>query len=513
MADAQGAGMRPHRPGRGAVSRRRLLMSGAAAGVVSAAGSAPALATTEPATTDAVARHAPAMARLEADVCIVGAGFAGMSAAWRLHQAGYKVIVLEARDRVGGRSWSIYLPDGTQVDRGGAWFGPGQNQAYALAEEMGRTTYPSWDEGEALVMLDGQPVRANASALVRVNPLDLAEVAIAMTALDEMATQVPLDAPWEASEAAAWDAQTLRGWFDDNIAPGAGRDSIEATLMDMFTSNFAEVSLLGALHLIHSNNGLQDLTGSKGGHQQDRVLGGTQSILNAMHEQLGDAVRLESPVRDITWSADHVRVSGSGMTVSARQAVVAVPQWLSERIWWDPPLPRERAQLIQRVPTGQMYKLHLVYDTAFWREEGLSGKTMDVTSLFPVSIDACGPTASPGILCVLCAGTHAIEFARLSPDARQSAVVDAMVSRFGEPAGKVMEYIEQDWPAENWTRGAMITHYPPGVLTTFGPALRAPVGALHWAGTDNATIMVGCIDGAIRSGERAAEEVMAALSA
>jgi monoamine oxidase len=453
------------------------------------------------------------MERLEADVCVVGAGFAGMSAAWRLHQAGRKVIVLEARDRVGGRTWTVYLADGTQIDRGGAWFGPGQDRAYALAGEMGRTTYPTWSQGTQLLMQHGKPMPVAETALLRLNPLDLAEVAAAVDEVDAMAKQVNLDAPWNSRHAREWDQQTLAAWFEETIDPGLGRRVLETLSAEVFACSLAEISLLSALYLVHSNRGLQNLTAIRGGHQQDRVVGGTQSILTAIQERLGDAVRLQSPVRAIAWSPDHVQVTADGATVTARQAVVAVPQWLSQRIWWDPPLPRERAQLIQRVPVGQMYKIHLVYDTPFWREEGLSGQSLDPDALCSFTIDACGPTPPPGVLCALSAGPHAMALARLSPDERRATVVAAMTKRFGQKAAKVVDYIEQDWTAENWTGGAITTHYPPGVLTSFGPALRAPVGPLHWAGADHAPTMVGSIDAAIHSGERAAAEVLATAPA
>jgi monoamine oxidase len=448
------------------------------------------------------------MERLEADVCVVGAGFAGMSAAWRLHQAGRKVIVLEARDRVGGRSWTVHLADGTQIDRGGAWFGPGEDRSYALAAEMGCATYPTWYQGAQLLMQNGKPTRLDENALLRVNPLDLAEVAAAVADIEAMAKQVDLEAPSSSRQARAWDQQTLAAWFAENMDPGLGRRVLESLSAEVFACDLAEISLLSALYLVHSNRGIQSLTAIRGGHQQDRVVGGTQAMLNAIHERLGDAVRLASPVRAIAWIPDRVQVTASGATVTARQAVVAVPQWLSQRIWWDPPLPRERAQLIQRVPVGQMYKIHLVYETPFWREEGLSGQSLDPDSPCAFTIDACGPSPPPGVLCTLSAGPHAMALARLSADERRATVVAAMGQRFGPRGAQVVEYIEQDWTAENWTGGAITTHYPPGVLTSFGPALRAPVGPLHWAGADHAPLMVGSIDAAIREGERAATEVL-----
>ena len=94
--------------------------------------------------------------RVEADVCVVGAGYAGLTAARRLSQQGRSVVVLEARDRVGGRIWTEPLADGTPVDRGGAWLAPGHDAAFGLAREVGASTYKTWVDG-ALV---GQPTRS-----------------------------------------------------------------------------------------------------------------------------------------------------------------------------------------------------------------------------------------------------------------------------------------------------------------------------------------------------------------
>jgi monoamine oxidase len=448
------------------------------------------------------------MDELGADVCVVGAGFAGMSAAWRLREAGRTVVVLEARARVGGRSWAVYLDDGTHVDRGGAWFGPGQDRAYGLAEEMGRPTYPQYVEGDNVFVNHGKPIRYAGTVPIRMNPLALASMGIAIERLDKMARAVPLDRPWDAEHALAWDGETVAHWIGAHVHSSTAATLVENMMTELFTSDPSEVSLLGALHLIHSNNGIEDLLNAKGGHQQDRVVGGTTSILYEMHERLGDAVRLDEPVREIEWGADRVAVTATGTKVTAQAAIVAVPPWLTQRIWWDPPLPRERAQLIQRMPVGQMFKVHLIYDTPFWRNDGLTGQTLDPESIMPLTIDACGPEPPPGVLCALSGGPHAHQFARLSSDERRRAVVDGMVKRFGAAAADPWDYIEQDWTEENWTGGAMITHFPPGVLTTFGDALRAPVGPLHWASTEHSQLMLGTIDGAIRSGERAAREVL-----
>ncbi len=400
--------------------------------------------------------------------------------------------------------------DGTQIDRGCGWIGAGHEHAHRLAEQMGVGTYPTWFAGEHIVVKDGKPARYKGTIPLRIGPLQLASLGLAFARLNRMTKQVPLDTPWTAKNASKWDNRTLGHWLESATKSGLGREMLRTSLGDIFTSDLAEVSLLGALHMLNSNRGFERVVNIKDGHQESRVVGGTQAILNRVHEQLGDAVRLSSPVREVSQRKDSVEIVSSDASVKARRVVVAVPLWLSERIWWDPPLPRDRAQLIQRVPTGEVWKFHFVYATPWWRAEGLSAQSLDTKSHMPVTLDACGPSPPPGILFGVCGGHESRALAKMTPDARRDTLVRELIARFGPKAGEVEQYIEQDWTAEAWTRGGMITHFPPGVLTSFGHALRTAAGRVHWAGTETAINFMGTFNGAIESGERAAEEVLAA---
>jgi monoamine oxidase len=189
--------------------------------------------------------------------------------------------------------------------------------------------------------------------------------------------------------------------------------------------------------------------------------------------------------------------------------IVAVPLAVAGQIGNEPTLPIDRSFLHQRMPSGAIVKISVVYDEPFWRADGLSGQTASPGSLATLTIDACTDTGTPGVMCVITEGPAARRLGRLAPADRQAAVVGELVDRFGDKAGSPAGYHEQEWTVERYSGGGMISHAPTGVLTEFGYTLREPCGRIHWAGTETSAVMCGWVDGAIRSGERAAEEVLA----
>ena len=448
------------------------------------------------------------MGKIETDVCVVGAGFAGLSAARRLSQEGLDVVVLEARNRVGGRTHTETLPGGATIDHGGAWLGPGHDRLSALIAEMGTHTYPTWTEGKSVYVKDGTAKPYNGTVPTSAGLLALANLGITMKRLDRMARQVPIEAPWDAPRAVEWDSISLGAWLQRHSLPGNGRRILDSTLGDIFTADSASVSLLGALLLFHGHEGLERLIALEGGSQQDRVAGGTGGLAARVAADLGDAVRLGTPVSRIEQRGDSVRVLGEEVTVSARHAVVAVPVPLQAAIRFDPALPADRAHLIQRMPMGAITKFGVIYDEAWWREDGLNAVSLDIDSPVAITLDGCAETAPPGIISAVAFRGAALRLDRLDPAERRKVVIDALVTRFGFKARNVADYREHPWANEEWSRGGSMAHLPPGLLTNYGPALRRPVGSIHWAGSETATINHGAIDGAIRSGERAAAEIV-----
>jgi monoamine oxidase len=449
------------------------------------------------------------MERLEADVCVVGAGFAGLAAAREVTKAGLTTVVLEARDRVGGRTHTEVLADGTTIDHGGAWFGPGQDEAYGLAAEVGVSTYPTYFAGESVYVKNGVPKRYKGTVPMTVGLPQLANLAIAMKRLDRMARHLPLEAPWDAPRARDWDATTLSAWLDRNTMPGLGRRMLWTVLKDLYTSDPAELSLLGALYLIAAHGGLERLFAIDGGAQQDRVVGGMQGIADRVAAELGDAMRVGCPVHRIALHGrDGVEIAGEELTVTARRAVVAVPVPLTGRIRFEPALDVQRAHFTHRMPIGAVHKVAMIYDDAWWRADGLNATSLDVDSLASVTLDGSPKDASPGIIAVIIAGPQSLAFGRLEPAARRQYVVDSLAQRFGPKAKALADYREHDWGAEDYSRGGYVAHTPPGSWTGFGRVLREPLGPVHWAGTETATVNHGSIDGAIRSGKRAAAEIL-----
>lgn len=445
----------------------------------------------------------------DVDCCVVGAGFAGLAAALRLKQAGHTVAVLEARDRVGGRTFTEVRDDGLWIDRGGAWIGPGQDRIYALMDEFDVGSYKQYNDGEAMMVVGDKQYRYTGTVPKSLSPWASVSLGTAFVGLAQMCKTVPLEAPWTAKKASKWDRVSMGDWLDRNVRSKTARDLLETAIGGTYTSETSEISLLYVLAQMASGGGPAFVFDIENGSQDSRILGGMGAVYDRVAAELGDSLHLSAPVRSIDQDNGGVTVASPDLTIRARRVIVAVPIAIASHIIYEPMLPINRSFLHQRMPSGAIFKVNIVYDEPFWRADGLSGQSAAPGTPAQVTIDACTDSASPGVLCVIIEGPIARKLCHAEASARQSLVLNELAKRFGGKANSPIDYIEHNWTVERYSGGGMISHAPPGVLTEFGPALRDPCGRIHWAGTESSAIMCGWVDGAVRSGERAAAEVIA----
>ncbi|MCV7382231.1 flavin monoamine oxidase family protein [Mycolicibacter longobardus] len=445
------------------------------------------------------------------DVVVIGAGIAGLTAARDLAGSGSDVLVLEARDRVGGRLLNAELPGGAPIEVGGQWVGPTQHQALALINELGLKTYPTHTAGRHIAEI-GSTRAEYTGRIPRLNPAALADIGQTQWRLDRLARRVAGAEPWLARQAEALDGQTFETWLRRTARTRQGRAFFRLITEAVFAAGPEDISALWASFYVGAAGGFDALVNVTGGAQQDRVVGGTQTIALAMARELGDRVVLASPVTEIDWEDSGVAVRANGATVRARRAVIAIPPPLAARIRYSPGLPGDRDQLVQRMPMGRVIKINVAYAEPFWRADGWSGQANSNARALGTVFDNTPHGGGPGVLVGFLEGRHADVGARLDPVERRARVLDDLAAYFGPRARDPIDYIERDWAEEEFSRGCYGAFATPGTLTRFGPALRRPVGPLHWAGTETATRWAGYIDGAAESGHRVAREIGAALS-
>jgi monoamine oxidase len=447
---------------------------------------------------------------LEADVAVVGAGLAGLVAARQLEGGGMSVAVIEARDRVGGRLLNEPIGDGKVVEVGGQWVGPGQSRMLALARSVGVETFPTFGDGDNVIEFDGtlRRYRGTIPALSRRALLDVAQ---AQRKIDRLARRVPTGAPWRAPGAARLDAVTFWSWMRRNVYTRAGRALIRLAVEAVWAAEPEDLSLLHVLFYARAAGGFDALLDTEGGAQQDRFVGGSQLVAERVADDLSAPVVLGAPARRIEQRDDSVSIEADGgVAVSARRAIVAIPPALCGRIAYDPPLPGRRDQLTQHMPAGAVVKCMAVYDEPFWRGAGLSGQATSERGPVKLTFDNSPPDGRPGVLLGFLEGRQARRLGAADPRDRRRAVLECFGRYFGPRAVEPERYIERSWADEEWSRGCYGGYFGPGGWTEHGPALREPIGRIHWAGTETAMEWMGYMDGAVRSGERAAREVLAA---
>jgi monoamine oxidase len=449
------------------------------------------------------------MRTYDADVVVVGAGFAGLAAARDLEREQLSVVVVEARDRVGGRTLSHPLPNGEQVEVGGQWVGPHHDRLLAMATSLGVETFPTYCDGWNLLHYKGKTLRHRGLIPPRISPHVLIDFVQAQLRLDLMAKRVPLDRPWDARNALEWDGMTLETWLRRSMFSRGGRALMDLAITAVFAAEARELSLLHFLFYTRSGGLSRELIAA----QDLRFVGGSQEVATRQARALTNDVLTSTPIRSIRQDRGGVEVCSDHAQIRGQRAIVTVPPTLAGRIQYSPPLSADRDQLMQSAPMGSVVKVLVIYDAPFWRKRGLNGQASADVGPVKVVFDNSPPSGDPGILVAFAEGSDARQLRRLPDAERRAAVLSSLERFFGREAANPTGYVEKDWAAEEWSRGCYGAFFPPGVWTSFGHTLREPVDRIHWAGSETSHLWAGYMEGAVRSGERAAKEVIASLAA
>jgi monoamine oxidase len=423
--------------------------------------------------------------------------------------------VLEARRRVGGRTLNHPVGDGEIAEAGGQFFGPAATRSQELALEYGVDHFKTYNEGDNVYVRDGTRTLYAANGPLGSVPPDpgTPELAIALQQLDSMARETNIESPWESPRAAEWDSITVESWMEDNVQSDSGR-ALARTAIDVVRAcSIRDMSLLSFLYYAagmgtpEAPGTVSQLLAVPGGAQERRFVGGPQLISIRMAQELKGHIIRRCPVRRIDQRGRRVRVEGDRATVSAKHVIVAVAPALAGQIDYLPALPADRAQLHHRYPQGSVIKCLAVYDTPFWRDEGLTGQAVGDRAPVLVTFDNSPPGGSPGVLMGFIAASHAREYTSRPPLDRREDVLTSLNAYFGDKAFHPRAYFDMDWSAEAWTRGCYSGFSPPGVLLDYGPALRDPVDRVHWAGAESALAFAGTMEGAVEAGARVARVV------
>lgn len=441
------------------------------------------------------------------DVAVVGAGLAGLNAATAVRAAGRSVIVLEARNRVGGRNFDHQIAPGKVAELGGEWAGPGQDRVLGLANELGVATFDTYSAGDSVYYSSGH-LQTYSGAIPPANPASLVELEAAILELNKMAASVPADKPWTAPKAGTWDRGTIASWFDQNLHTQEAENLTAVAIRGVYGEEPTEISLLDVLQAISGVGG--DFNTLIGSAQSIRFIGGPQQLSEKLAARLGRAVHLGVAVRAIEQDG-HVTLHASNRAFAARRAVVTIPKTLAGRIAYSPSLPPAHDQILQREPMGSVLKVNAIYATPFWRDAGLNGQAVSDTGPIRITYDNSPPDGKPGILVGFMEGNDSRAFYGVAPPARRQAALESFARYFGPRALEPTGYVDLMWAQEPFTRGAYGSFNPPGVLTSLQDPLLEPVGALHYASSDLSAMWPGYMDGAIRSGEQAAAAALASL--
>ncbi|XP_061590423.1 probable flavin-containing monoamine oxidase A [Cololabis saira] len=454
------------------------------------------------------------------DVVVVGAGLSGLSAAHLLRKKrdSLRILILEGKDRVGGRTLSYEIPAASGAahwDFGGQWVGSTQTHILELIKELGLEVYPQFNTGKKVLHMGGpnSKVRVYSTSIPTLSPLVLLDFTQFLWKIDRLCGTVCVRDPSRTRDAVKLDSMTLHSYTEQHAWTAELKEQMGVCSRSVFGMEPSQMSFLFFLMYAAAAGGLLALLESSPGCAQEfKVKGGTQQLSESLAERVGwKNVRLGSAVTAIWQDAEWAKVMTSNDTFLCRAVIVTCPPHLAAKIQYQPALPSMREFLTQNMPVGHMMKFIITYQTAFWKEKGFSGEIVAGSSTdcpFCVTFDATTPQGDAALVGFI-AGQHAPYWSAKEVNERRKAVLSSLVGYLGPEAAVYIHYEERDWAKEDYSGGCPVNVMAPGLLTYYHPSLRKPCGRIHWGGTETATQWCGYMSGAVQAGQRAALEVLA----
>jgi monoamine oxidase len=441
------------------------------------------------------------------DAVIIGAGLSGLTAARRLAQANKKILVLEAQDRVGGRTWSQPIGQADFIDVGGQWIGKGHDRMYQLVAEAGLKTFPTFIQGKSILRKNSE----NKTYKGDTPPLGLFALLATQKALnkfDRAASAISLEAPWRSVNALIMDNQSLGSWIDETISNKKARTLMKRMAEGELCRSVEDVSLLQALSAANATGSFKQAEKVEEGALRDRILGGAQGVSHFLHSQLKGFVKLNCPVSFVKQLNDYMLVGNEDFSIRTKKAIVTAPMPVVKKIQFTPELPMEKQMLINSMEMGTVLKCHAVYATPFWRAIGLNGSSTCFDEPVELSVDNSVPGSEKGIITSLIHADRAKSLLKLSDQERKEIVLNTYANLFGEQARQPILYHDYSFTNNPWIGGAYSGYFKNGIFSKYGEYVVKPRGNIHWAGTETSTLFKGFMEGAVLSGERVAMEIL-----
>ncbi|KAJ0350487.1 hypothetical protein COL154_007934 [Colletotrichum chrysophilum] len=459
---------------------------------------------------------------VDVDVVIVGAGLSGLRAAVDIHKSGLSYVVLEAMDRVGGKTLSVAAsPQGGVVDVGAAWINDtSQVEMYRLAKEFGFELIEQTATGLSLYQDSNQKTISFPYSGMPF-PLDDKQQAQLDEAFGQMAVLVDRsdpEMPWLGPDAKRIDSLTLAELGEKEIGGGIGSVVLNILSRACLGLESSEVGALPAIDYIKAGTGLENISSDlKDGAQYLRNRQGNQTFSTRLAESLNaGAVKLSMPVSKITQSDEGCMVSTSpGPAYRCNKVLLSVPSTLYPLIEFTPSLPATK-EALSKSKLGYYSKTILVFEKPWWRGAGFSGSIACETGPIVFSRDTCVPNDKQYSITCFHVAEPGRQWSKLRAKDRREAVLKqfrAMFSTVVDDVPEPINIIEKEWTKDPWARGAPSPVMGPEVLTSgAGKAVREPVGHIHFIGTETSLVWKGYMEGAVQAGIRGAKEVIADLA-